>query len=1140
MAKEIELNVFYHDKNKLDAAIKAEDFGNAFNFVNLNDITLPEYLIIPELGENLNKAIFSEYLGILTHSPCSEMVGCFTYSIQLKFSAQWSIESGNSRFLPSINLADIDLIPFSKTNLYAVELTSPRHLIAEEMQRLKEAFPLSNCDKEGPFKGSFVIRKKVFLELQNWLADVTKWMLKEFGMHDITEVHSPFDKSSVSNRSTEELAIDRLRHTYGSILERAVAYFLASQYSTEDTKLIGHEIIKVKRSRAFEQACMQIADEQDIVISFGNYAYRKVAIAWLNKLRRAGVENYMFISMDEDLFKLLNQEGFNTVLNKFEGSLSDLWIFRLKVISRLLTIGLNVIHSDSDAFWLQNPIPELRAIPSDIISSQGTIFPPDCLEQWGFVLCCGFQYFRARAHTLAFFEQLLPLVEKVKDDQKAINQLLLIQRVNWGNIVASYKLSVNDKQFDCYTANINGRTANGLNVTVLPHCKYQRVFESNASNPLILHLLSDKTQDAKLASLKRIEEQLESKNNDKKQVIWLASYPRSGNTLTRSIFKHNFGIHTYSLYNDKSDIGKYEEIRAFVGHKDGKWGFTIGSTQAQQIPAYPEKIFAVKDVGPIIIKTHSQYHEYYRDFKVIYVIREPRSVLTSYVSYKKNFTANPADGDQLLNELIFDGDPMSGFWSEHIEGWLSNKRENILILKYEDIIGNFSVVLDQISDFIDKKPINRELADFSEFQKANSLFFRKGKKDSWRDSLPNIFQDKILASSQNQLRQYAYSRSVEQNNARPSIQNIGPKQPGQWVYVCTPVFNAVNTIDQTIQSVISQAGVFFLHYHIQDGGSTDGTIEKIKSWSLIIDMHPELVNCSSLTFSYESAADSGMYDALSKGFERLQVTKNALMTWINADDILVPGAISTISKIFKEHPNESWIIPSTFTVGVNSEHRGIGASYHPSTPQQIANGSCNGNKVAFIQQEGSFFKSDLWFAVGGLNSDLKLAGDWDLWRRMALVTNPLYTSYKLGVFRKRPGQLGSNTSGYASEINDILKLHNDTLNLPHLNTKRTLSLNPSNGTYEVSSPATEVQATPVVPRDSHNKKISNRSQTRYALSSDIKDALQRFHSTGLGSYALRAARLAISEPIDEESKAILKDHFKENRFKAIVSLIEYL
>ena len=82
------------------------------------------------------------------------------------------------------------------------------------------------------------------------------------------------------------------------------------------------------------------------------------------------------------------------------------------------------------------------------------------------------------------------------------------------------------------------------------------------------------------------------------------------------------------------------------------------------------------------------------------------------------------------------------------------------------------------------------------------------------------------------------------------------------IFIVTPCFNASQTIDRTIASVLMQAGDFELCYHVQDGGSTDGTIDLLKVWEqrIVSGLFPCL--CKGIRFSYASAPDAGMYDAI--------------------------------------------------------------------------------------------------------------------------------------------------------------------------------------------------------------------------------------------------------------------------------------
>ena len=50
------------------------------------------------------------------------------------------------------------------------------------------------------------------------------------------------------------------------------------------------------------------------------------------------------------------------------------------------------------------------------------------------------------------------------------------------------------------------------------------------------------------------------------------------------------------------------------------------------------------------------------------------------------------------------------------------------------------------------------------------------------------------------------------------------------IYITTPCLNSFETINQTIRSIVSQSGNFSIRYHIQDGGSHDGTLQKLEEW----------------------------------------------------------------------------------------------------------------------------------------------------------------------------------------------------------------------------------------------------------------------------------------------------------------------
>ncbi|MBK6744385.1 MAG: glycosyltransferase [Hydrogenophilales bacterium] len=88
--------------------------------------------------------------------------------------------------------------------------------------------------------------------------------------------------------------------------------------------------------------------------------------------------------------------------------------------------------------------------------------------------------------------------------------------------------------------------------------------------------------------------------------------------------------------------------------------------------------------------------------------------------------------------------------------------------------------------------------------------------------------------------------------------------------VVTPSLNSAATINETILSVVSQRGDFAIRYHVQDGGSTDGTIDLLERWNQLLgESNVPWLGCKRVDFSYAVKPDDGVYDALNLAFEHV-------------------------------------------------------------------------------------------------------------------------------------------------------------------------------------------------------------------------------------------------------------------------------
>ncbi|GAB6010895.1 glycosyltransferase family 2 protein [Viscerimonas tarda] len=96
------------------------------------------------------------------------------------------------------------------------------------------------------------------------------------------------------------------------------------------------------------------------------------------------------------------------------------------------------------------------------------------------------------------------------------------------------------------------------------------------------------------------------------------------------------------------------------------------------------------------------------------------------------------------------------------------------------------------------------------------------------------------------------------------------------ITVVTVVYNAVNDIEKTIKSVITQSYPS-VEYLVIDGGSTDGSLDIIKNYASQIT-NGEFPN---IAFRWISEPDKGIYDAMNKGIER---SSGDWINFMNAGD----------------------------------------------------------------------------------------------------------------------------------------------------------------------------------------------------------------------------------------------------------------
>lgn len=210
------------------------------------------------------------------------------------------------------------------------------------------------------------------------------------------------------------------------------------------------------------------------------------------------------------------------------------------------------------------------------------------------------------------------------------------------------------------------------------------------------------------------------------------------------------------------------------------------------------------------------------------------------------------------------------------------------------------------------------------------------------------------------------------------------------ISIVTPSYQQGRFIGRTMSSVLNQ-NYPNLEYFVQDGGSTDNTVDLLKQYS------------SSLT-GWESAPDEGQSQAINLGFKRVN---GEIMAWLNSDDLLLPGTLAYVADFFNRNPD----------VDVVYGHRILIDEHDMEIGRWILPKHSNSALLwaDFIPQETLFWRRSIWEKVGcKLDENFGFAMDWDLLLRFRKAGARMVRLPKfLGAFRVHNAQ---KTSSVINEV----------------------------------------------------------------------------------------------------------------------------
>ena len=264
-------------------------------------------------------------------------------------------------------------------------------------------------------------------------------------------------------------------------------------------------------------------------------------------------------------------------------------------------------------------------------------------------------------------------------------------------------------------------------------------------------------------------------------IIWLASYPKSGSTVLRSL------ISSY-VYSESGtfDFKLLKNIKQFPTNEFFEnLGIDVSNKNQVSKNYINAQIEINKKSRITFLKTHSSFCKMFNRYNftdlqntlgVIYIVRDPRNVATSFARHNSKSVKDTVD---IMTNSLATGNEANqvetylGSWNFNYNSWKVFKSSNIYhLLKYEDLIFNTKNSFKQVLNFINnnlKFPISiddrkvEKVIDETKFSKMRDLekkvgfdeakindntgkvvpFFNLGPKNNWKKNLDVDLSSKI-------------------------------------------------------------------------------------------------------------------------------------------------------------------------------------------------------------------------------------------------------------------------------------------------------------------------------------------------------------------------------------------------------------
>lgn len=195
--------------------------------------------------------------------------------------------------------------------------------------------------------------------------------------------------------------------------------------------------------------------------------------------------------------------------------------------------------------------------------------------------------------------------------------------------------------------------------------------------------------------------------------------------------------------------------------------------------------------------------------------------------------------------------------------------------------------------------------------------------------------------------------------------------------VITPCFNPGQYLLPMLESVAAQ-GDFVAKHIVMDGGSTDGTVERLKEWA---EAHS--------WFEFVSEKDNGQSDACQKALAKVDTE---YFLWLNADDELMDGAVEKLLDAIGEGEHPA-IVYGDY-VRIDGEGKVFAKRRQPTYNYW----DCL-HGYLFVQNAAAIFNTNLLRQCGGFDSSLRFVMDYDIILKLGKIGPVKHVKWFCGAFR---------------------------------------------------------------------------------------------------------------------------------------------